>query len=139
MNIKIFIDTNIFLNAVLDRDNGISREIFYFLESKDIKVILNDISIINIHYFLTKSKTVSKEDIRKHIKQLINTNIIVPASEMILNSAIDSDFDDFEDSVQYFCAKELNVDLIISDDKKGFLLSDIRVFTSKEFYERYII
>ena len=35
MSLRIYIDTNVFLNSILNRDNGISNEILSFLESKD--------------------------------------------------------------------------------------------------------
>lgn len=54
MTLKIYIDTNIFLDFILKRDNGISREILYYLHSKDFIVALNDISVVNIHYFAKK-------------------------------------------------------------------------------------
>lgn len=77
MTLKIYIDTNIFLDFILKRDDGISREILYYLHSKGFIVALNDISIINIHYFAKKALA------KKEVK----------------------DFIDFEDAVQYFALK----------------------------------
>jgi len=54
MSLKVYIDTNIFLDSILDRDNGISKSILYFLKIRNIEVILNDVSVINIHYFAEK-------------------------------------------------------------------------------------
>jgi len=138
MSLSVFIDTNIFLNAILDRDNGISKDILYYLKLKDIDIILNDISVINIHYFLSRNK-LPKIEIENYIRKIIKSSIIVPATKDILNNAIDSEFNDFEDAVQYFCAKKYNAKLIISDDKKGFLLSDIKVTTSYDFYKKFIL
>jgi len=45
---------------------------------------------------------------------------------------------DFEDGVQYFCAKSINADLIISNNKKDFKMSDIDVLTPEEFCLIYI-
>jgi len=43
-----------------------------------------------------------------------------------------------EDGVQYFCAKEAKADLIISNNKKDFTLSEIEVFSPVEFGLLYL-
>ncbi len=63
---------------------------------------------------------------------------IVSADENVLRSAINSGFKDFEDAVQYFCAKEKKAELIISNDKKGFQKSDIETISSSDFYYQYV-
>ncbi|MDQ1297817.1 MAG: hypothetical protein QG558_355, partial [Campylobacterota bacterium] len=60
MGLKIYVDTNIFLDSILDRDNGIARQVLFFLEDRNFEIILNDISIINIHYFARKGLETQK-------------------------------------------------------------------------------
>ena len=138
MSLNIYIDTNIFLNSILNRDNNISKEVLFFLEQKGFNIILNDISIINIHYYISKSKTLLKDEIKDYINIFLKNYIIVAASEDILKNAINSNFSDFEDGVQYFCAKKTNANLIITNDKKGFKNSDIEVITAQDFFNNYI-
>ena len=45
MNAKIYIDTNIFLDSILNRDNGIAKSVLFFLSDKNFEIVLNDISI----------------------------------------------------------------------------------------------
>ncbi len=40
--------------------------------------------------------------------------------------------------MQYFCAKEVESDLIITNNKKDFIESDIEIITANEFYDEYI-
>ena len=63
---------------------------------------------------------------------------VICASSNIIINANSSKFKDFEDGVQYFCAKEIKADLIISNNKKDFKLSDINVLTPKEFCLVYV-
>ena len=53
MSLRIYIDTNIYLNAILNRDEGISKEIFTELiitdNIKDFK--LSDICVISAKDF----------------------------------------------------------------------------------------
>ncbi len=136
MSLKIYIDTNIFLDSILNRDNGISKEILYFLQEKGFEIILNDISIINIHYFAKKG--LQSKELKQYINILLDNFTIISADKFIIQQAINSDFNDFEDAVQYFCAKNINADLIITNDKKGFKNSTIDTITSKDFFNRYI-
>lgn len=137
MNSKIYIDTNIFLDSILNRDSGVSKEILYFLQEKNFEIVLNDISIINIHYFARKG--LEPKHLKKFINILIDTCTIVSSDEIILKNAINSQFKDFEDAVQYFCARKIAADLIITNDKKGFKNSRIETITSQNFYLKYII
>lgn len=136
MSLKVFIDTNIFLDSYLERDDGISRAVFEFLETSDTEIYLNDISIINIAYIVKKK--FSKSELKEKINLIINQYNIVPATQQIIFDANNSDFKDFEDGVQYFCAKEIEADLIITNNKKDFIFSEIEVLTAVEFSLLYI-
>jgi len=76
--------------------------------------------------------------VKKHINIFLDEYTIFSAKTAILQTALNSNFDDFEDGVQYFCAKSIGADFIITNDKKGFLNSNIDVITSKDFYNEYV-
>lgn len=38
MSLKIFIDTNIYMNSIEDRDNGISKSVLVFLQQTDVEL-----------------------------------------------------------------------------------------------------
>ncbi|MFK5975159.1 MAG: PIN domain-containing protein [Sulfurovum sp.] len=136
MSLKIYIDTNIFLNAILNRDNNISKKVLSFLEDRGFDIILNDISIINIHYYVQKDYNF---DIAKqHIQVILDEYTIISATDRLLSLALNSNFKDFEDAVQYFCAKEYQSDLIITNDKKGFKNSEIETISANDFYFQYV-
>ncbi len=135
MNAKIYIDTNIFLDSILDRDNGIAKSVLLFLSEKNCEIVLNDISIVNIHYFARKG--IEPKKLKEYINAFLDEYTIVSVDEKILRDAINSDFKDFEDAVQYFCAKEKKAKLIITNDKKGFQSSDINTISSSDFYHQY--
>jgi len=136
MSLKIYIDTNIFLNSILNRDNNISKKVLSFLDDRGFDIILNDISIINIHYYVQKDYNF---DIAKqYIQILLDEYTIISATDRILSLALNSNFKDFEDAVQYFCAKEYQSDLIITNDKKGFKNSEIETISANDFYFKYV-
>ncbi len=133
---KIFIDTNILLNAFLNRDDEISNRIIAYLFEKEYKIYLNGISIINVDYVLKKE--LQREKRREIIQFLIDHFHLVSNNKEIFQNALDSNFIDFEDSVQYFSSKSISADFIISDDRKGFEESKIPVWRAKDFYKKYL-
>jgi len=136
MSIRIYLDTNIYLNSILNRDKEISKKILSFLAGVDVELYLNDISIINIHYIIRKS--LERESVIEELRTIQKENNLVSVDEEIIENSLDSEFKDFEDAVQYFCAKKIDAELIITDNIKDFKLSDIRVISAKDFYAEYI-
>jgi predicted nucleic acid-binding protein len=136
MSIRIYIDTNIYLNSILNRDKEISKNILSFLAGVDVELYLNDISVINIHYIIRKS--FDRDGVIDELRTIQQENSLVSVDEEVIESALDSEFKDFEDAIQYFCAKKIDAELIITDNIKDFKLSDIRVISAKDFYAEYI-
>jgi predicted nucleic acid-binding protein len=136
MSLKIYIDTNIYINSILDRDNGISKDILSFLAGTEVDVYINDISIINIHYIIRK--TLIKDDVINELKVIQRENHLVSVDKNIIENALDSEFKDFEDAIQYFCAKKIDARVIITDNVSDFKLSNIPIISAKDFYQKYI-
>ncbi|QKF72885.1 PIN domain-containing protein [Aliarcobacter faecis] len=136
--IKIYIDTNVFINAIENRDNNISKKVLIFLENiKDINIYLNDLSIINIHYIGRKST--EKSELNKTLKTIINSYNLISIDKNIIEDALNSNFKDFEDGIQYFCAKKVETDIIITSNTKDFKSSSIKILSPKEFYDKFIM
>ena len=137
MSLKVYIDTNVYLNSIENRDEEVSKNVLAFLAQKDIQLYLNDLSIINIHYIAKKKRT--REEITQILKIILRKQEIVSIDKHIIENSLDSEFKDFEDGVQYFCARRVNADLIITSNKKDFVHSEIEVLTPLEFYNEYMI
>lgn len=131
---KIFVDTNIFLDLVLKRDSfDKALLIFNAIEKKVFQGIIADITLLNIDYIAKKQVT----DIREFLK-LINTHFeIIGATNQIINEALNINNSDLEDNLQYVLAKKYKAELIISNDK-NFYSKDIRVLSSEVFCEEYL-
>ena len=54
---------------------------------------------------------------------------------IIIEQALCSSFKDFEDAVQYFCAIENGIDIIISRNTKDYKDTKIPVYTPAQFLE----
>lgn len=125
MTPKVYIDTNVYINSIENRDEGISKSLLAFL-----------IPIINIHYIAKKKRT--REEITQILKIILQKQEIVSIDRYIIEDSLNSNFKDFEDGVQYFCARRIDADLIITSNKKDFTHSEIEVQTPLEFYNSYM-
>ena len=137
MSLKIYIDTNIFINSILNRDENISQDILIFVNNNSgVNTFFNDISIINIDYIIKKH--IDKGIIKEELRAINSQHTLICANSEIIDKALDSTLRDFEDAVQYFCAKSIEADLIITDNIKDFQNLDIEVMSAKEFFDRFI-
>jgi len=132
----IFLDTNILLNSFLNRDDDISSRVIAFLLEKEYEIYINSISIINVDYHLKKSFSIKRR--KKTIEFLIGHFDLLQSDKEVFQNALDSDFSDFEDGVQYFSSKNVDTEIIITDDKKGFKNSEIPVFKANDFFEKFV-
>jgi len=66
----------------------------------------------------------------RNFKVLVN---VLPLDDKISELALNSDFKDFEDAIQYFTAIENGQDLIITRNQQDFKESKIPVMTAGEF------
>lgn len=132
MKLNIFLDTNVFLDSLLKRDNGEARELLKFIvNTPNVNGFLSDLSIANIHYI--SKKKFSEEYIRYFIKYLMKYFNIISIDKDIIIKTIESDFKDFEDGLQYFSAKKFFCDYIITKNTKDFKNSNIEILETKDF------
>lgn len=132
---KILIDTNIVLDLLAMRIPFYDEaaELFSFADKKQISLSLSSISLANTHYILSKFK--SKNEARKLLRNFKVLVQILSFDDKIADLALNSDFKDFEDAIQYFIAIENGQDMIITRNMHGYRESKIPVLTAREFIE----
>ncbi len=131
---KIFIDTNVFLDLLLKRE--LYNEALGILDGvangRWSGYVLN-ITVLNIDYVAKKQM----KNIQEFIQLLSGTLTIVGADNAVIEEALSLENSDFEDSVQYIVAKTLACDVIVTNDKNFVKNSEIEVLSSKRFLEKY--
>lgn len=134
---SIFVDTNILLDVFAKRQSHYSKgmAVWSLVETSEVEGFVSAISYNNVYYVLNNAK--NAEVARKAMVIIRDLFTTVPLDEKIINMAIDSDFADFEDAIQYFSAARCDVDCIITRNKKDFKLSDVSVLSPEEFLSIY--
>jgi len=129
---KILIDTNIFLDVLLKRNDY--KNCLEILNNLDkFESIILDITILNIDYIAKKQI----KDIREFLA-LINESCFVKGGDNLdIKDALNLENIDLEDNLQYIIAKKENCKVIITNDKK-FKFNDIEIVNSKQFVKKYL-
>ena len=135
---QVFLDTNVIIDYLGNRTE------FY-----DDAAIIMSLAInqkIELHAaamsFATASYILSKNNNNDRIKTLIADFCkicrVVSTDEECVNYATLSDFEDFEDAMQYKCAQKAKADYIVTRNIKDFKTANIKVRTPEDFLEDYI-
>jgi len=131
---KIFIDTNIFLDLILQREGYKDAvQILNDCANKTFDGHVSDVTLLNIDYIANKQVKHTK----KFIKTIVDVMAVLGADNHVFTSSLEIDNVDLEDNVQYICAIESNCEVIVSNDKK-FYRGEVEVLCSAEFVQRYI-
>ena len=129
----LFIDTTVLLDVLDNRQPHYadSAAIWTLAEKAEVDGYISAISFNNIFYI--GRKRYSADSVRKTLILLRDIFSVVALDEKILNQAVDSDFADFEDAIQYFSATRISADCIISRNLSHYKNTDIPVMTPSEF------
>ncbi len=132
---QILLDTNIALDLLARRMPfyNDAAELFSMADKKTINLSISALSLANIHYVIIKFKP--EQETRKILRNLLILLQVLSLDAKIADLALNSDFNDFEDAIQYFTAIENNQELIITRNMSGYRKSNIPVMTAREFIE----
>lgn len=130
---KLFIDANVVLDLILKRQPFFDNiaEILTVAENKNYTLCLSSVTFVNVNYIA--SKFTDKKNVLESLKKLRILFDVLSVSETEIDKALYSNFNDFEDAVQHYCALKNNCDYIITRDSKDFKNSEIPALTPTEF------
>lgn len=130
---KLFLDANVVLDLILKREPFFDNiaEIVTIAENKKFTLCLSSVTFVNVNYIACKFT--DKKNVLESLKKLRILFDVLSVSEVEIDKALFSNFNDFEDAVQHYCALKNNCDYIITRDSKDFKNSEIPTFTPTEF------
>lgn len=129
----LFLDTNVLIDFLADRKpfSLEAAKLFNFSFKKKVTIYVAGVSYNNIYYILRQS--CSHSETIKILSELEEWTETIDVSKDVIKKALNSSFKDFEDAIQYNCAKTLNkIDCIVTRDTKDFKTSSIPTMTPKE-------
>lgn len=135
---NLFLDTNIVLDLLAHRMPFYTEaaKLFSLADKKKIKLSISALCLADANFILSKQNPeMELRKILRKFKVLVN---VLPLDDKISNLALNSEFRDFEDAIQYFTAIENDQDLIITRNQHDFKESKIPVMTAGEFIKSII-
>jgi predicted nucleic acid-binding protein len=130
---RIFIDTNIMLDLLGERIPFYEEaaQLATQADLKKIVLVVSPISFATVNYFLVKFQNalIAKEKLRK-FKIICE---VYALHDSIIDKALNSNFNDFEDALQYYSAVDAGCEIIITRNGKDFKNSLLPVMTANEY------
>lgn len=134
--IRALLDTNVILDALLDRDPWAAeaRAIFEAHGLDRVAAYVTASSLTDIFY--VSRKLVSRERAWKVIQVCVDQLAILPVSSAELRAALVGPGTDLEDNLQIACAVAHGLDAIVTRDPKGFVGSPVAVLSPADLLSR---
>lgn len=131
---RLLIDTNIVIDLLAKREPyyADSARLFSLADKKQVKLTVSSLTIANTHYTLIKVKnSIESKSILRKLKLIVD---VLTFDDKVIGLALnDTDFEDFEDGIQYFSAIENVIDIIITRNLKDFKKSILPVMTPGQY------
>jgi len=129
----ILIDTNVTLDILLNRQPWYTNAalIFGLTQQALIKSYISASSVTDIFYITQKEhgKKTAQETI-KHLLQVFHPATVTDGN---IFQALELEWDDFEDSLQFAVGKTILADFIVTRNTQDFVTSSISAVTPEQF------
>lgn len=137
MKPKLFIDTDIILDILAKREPFYTSaaQLFTLIDNGKIDAFTTPVVFSNLFYILSKLK--NRNFAHSSLRKLRLLLKIVQVDEKVVDLALNSEFTDFEDAIQYYSAKLHKLDFIVTRNVKDFISKDLVVLTAEDFIERF--
>jgi len=133
MKKRIFVDTNILLDVLLEREGYYydALKIWANAENGNVEACIAAISLNNIHYVMRKLKSETTAMIA--VKILLRIFKVIPVDANILGLAVDFHDKDFEDDIQLQCALKAKCSQLFTRNPNHYDHSAIAVVPPSSF------
>ena len=116
---KVFIDTNIFIDYIENREGAdFAQNIFNLAAKGKIVLYASTLTFANMAYVIKKKRTREEVlNILDHFEQCVE---VLSMDRQQLRNAIDQPCKDFEDMLQYQCAVAGNCEVFVTNNMKDY-------------------
>jgi predicted nucleic acid-binding protein len=127
---RVFLDTNILIDYIQARAGGDdAKQLLMRGRDGEVRLYASFLTFANMAYILD-----GKADIYELFAMLTGFITVLPMDSDQLQAALSQRVKDFEDMLQYQCAKVAGCDTIITGNKRHFTdFCDLSLMTANEF------
>lgn len=133
----LFLDTNIVIDLLEKREPFCydAVRLFTMAYKREVRLLVSPMTYATASYLLGKHGT---EGIRYLLSNLRQLTQVTTANERNVDDALASQFEDFEDALQYYSAQQAKAEVIITRNGKDFANSQIPIMTAGEYLASYL-
>ena len=131
---KVFVDTNVLMELLLKRENYLAvRTLWIHFMKKGEPLYISYLTFANAAYLLKKGR--DKEQLHELMRKVHKHAKVLSMNERQIKALLKCPpVRDFEDLLQYQCAKDNHCDSIVTFNKKDYYFADdITILTPDEF------
>ena|ERR1051326_8108247 len=135
MSEKVFLDSNIVIDFLLDRSpfSESATRLFDLCVENKIQLFISAGSFDTLYYILRKN-AIRHPDCIFLLKKLHKMVGTVEVDHRVVANSLESEMGDLEDAIQYFCARKVKgIRAIVSRNFKGFNRGSIPIVTAEEY------
>jgi len=135
---SFFLDSDVILDVLLERENFYinAKKIMALGAKKQIIIFCSPIIITNVFYIVRKAK--GGATAFSIIKNLLENCKILSVGEFEIISAINSEFNDFEDAIQYYTAlRNPKIKGIITRNIADYKKAALPIYTPESFLDLF--
>ena len=130
---KVFIDTDVILDLLAQRipHYHFSAVLFTIAEMKKLELYTTPLIFAKTLYILRKQ--LGNEEAKKALRKLRVLIHIIDSSEAVVDKALNSDFTDFEDAIQYYTSQENGINILLTRNLRDYKNASLIVQTPEAF------
>lgn len=110
-----------------------SSSVLNLAVENEIYLYTSPLVFVNLFYILSRLK--SKKFALKNLRKLREIVGLVLIDGLIIDSALFSDFTDFEDAIQFYSAKKANIDCFVTRNLKDYKGQKGNFYSPEQFLQ----
>jgi predicted nucleic acid-binding protein len=130
--VKVLLDTNIIIDIALERQPYFtnSETVLAFVEQGQIEGYISASTISDLYYLIRKQK--GRDLTIEFLQEILTFCQIATVNQAAIRMAFTTNFQDFEDSIQYSTAVVNQLDAIITRNPQDFPIVTPRIITPEQ-------
>lgn len=134
---KVFVDTNVLLDLLLEREPWAQDAalLFSMADRKEVELLCRSLSFSTSIYLMQRFKYTRKEIVSK-LSIVKSICAITTVNEAVIDRMLQSDFADLEGAIQYYSALAFGAETIVTRNTADFAAARIPVLTPQEYIKQ---
>lgn len=126
---KILLDTNVIVDVALERQPyfGDSETVLSLVEQGQIEGYISGSTFSDLYYIIRKDK--GRDLSLEFLREISTFCQVATVNQDAINTALNANFRDFEDAIQYGTAIINNLDAIVTRNPQDFPVATPRIVT----------